>query len=215
MDCATHLTITNHVESAVQVISKERLHTWLLGAHSTSHKFRMFLSNKKITTRSLHMTSGWTWCATESILGANAHQPLRTHLKRPSYRLQKTHNLRSQEKHKYLALSLPAAQANKTKPRCPPSQTHMHKTSRHAHITKTNTARHYKHKSTTLQGTMRARDAMPRQSQHIDRQDCISKDNDAATRCCERCPNTQCLRHDAARDALTHNAYDTMLREMP
>jgi hypothetical protein len=26
----------------------------------------------------------------------------------------------------------------------------------------------------------------------------------STTRCCERCPNTQCLRHDAARDALTY-----------
>jgi hypothetical protein len=71
MDCATDLTRTNHVESAVQVISKERLHTWLWSAHSTSHKFRVFHINKNITTRSLHMTSRWTWCATESFLGAN------------------------------------------------------------------------------------------------------------------------------------------------
>jgi hypothetical protein len=65
MDCATDLTHTNHVRPAAQVISKERLHTWLWGAHSTSHKFRVFLINKNITTRTLHMTNGWTWCATD------------------------------------------------------------------------------------------------------------------------------------------------------
>jgi hypothetical protein len=65
MDCATDLTRTNHVESAAQVVSKERLHTWLWGAHPTSDTFKMFLINKNITTRSLHMTNGWTWCATD------------------------------------------------------------------------------------------------------------------------------------------------------
>ena len=65
IDCATDLTRTNHVESAAQVISKERLHTWLWGAHPTSHTFKMILINMNITTRSLHMTNGWTWCATD------------------------------------------------------------------------------------------------------------------------------------------------------
>jgi hypothetical protein len=65
MDCATDLTRTNHVESAAQVISKERLHTWLWGAQPKSHTFKMLLINKHITTRSLHMTNGWTWCATD------------------------------------------------------------------------------------------------------------------------------------------------------
>ena len=114
----------------------------------------------------------------------------------------KTHNLCSQEQYANLALSLPAAQANETNPAAlPRKHTCTRQVDKHTNIYDSN---HYKDIITKHSAQRGRETAFQKTRLHF------NSNIMPTTRCCEKCPNTQCGRETAFKKTRLHFNSKTM-----